>query len=472
MKHEVELPDVGEGVADGEILEWYIEVGDDVDRRQPLVEVETDKAVVEIPCPAAGKVLELHGDVGDVIRVGTVIAILDVEGDPGAAAEQGSTTASNGASLANGASGGDVGSSGKGSAALDDGDSQQQSGIADYAVSDTGGGGDSLAASASASGPSSPGVDGGGPGGNVAATQTQREADGDVLAVPAARGVAWENDVDLSAVPPTAERDGQPVITVEAVQQYVSSGGAASQITGRFDGEQEKPVEVVPYRGVRRTIGENMKQSRFSAPHYTGGWMVEVEELVEAREELNAVAKERGFRLTYVPFFVKAVTAGLIEVPYMNASIDEEAGEIYLKGYYNIGVPVATENGVLVPVIKDADQKGLFDIAKELDDYIERANEGKLTQEDMADSTFTITSGGGQGGNDFGTAIINPGEAAILGFGHIKKRPRVNGDDVVARQTVPLFLSSDHRIVDGMTGVQFYQIIKEYLQDPYLLLAD
>ncbi|MFC6729736.1 2-oxo acid dehydrogenase subunit E2, partial [Natronoarchaeum mannanilyticum] len=246
-----------------------------------------------------------------------------------------------------------------------------------------------------------------------------------------------------------------------------ASTGDAAEATA-VEGERERRR---PYRGVRRTIGERMSQSKFTAPHVTHHDTADATRLVEIRERLKPEAEERGIRLTYMPFVMKACVAALKEHPIVNAQLDEEAEEIVEKRYYNVGVAADTEAGLMVPVVDDVDEKGLLQVASETNELVQKARERSIERAEMQGGTFTITNFGGIGG-DFATPIINHPEVAILGLGAIDERPVAEDGEVVARETLPLSLSIDHRVVDGADAARFTNTLKEYLEEPSLLLLE
>jgi pyruvate dehydrogenase E2 component (dihydrolipoamide acetyltransferase) len=214
-----------------------------------------------------------------------------------------------------------------------------------------------------------------------------------------------------------------------------------------------------------------MERSKYTAPHITHHDTVEVTNLVETRERLKERAEDRGIRLTYMPLVMKAVTAALKDFPMVNASLDEENEEIVEKHYYNLGVATATDAGLMVPVVDDVDGKGLLQIASEMNEKVQKARDRSIAREEMQGGTFTITNVGGIGG-EYATPIINYPEAGILALGAIEERAVVEDGEVVARHTLPLSLSVDHRIVDGADAARFTNRVKEYLKDPELLLLE
>ncbi|SDE94945.1 dihydrolipoamide acetyltransferase family protein [Halorientalis regularis] len=568
MVREFKLPDVGEGVAEGEIVQWLVGPGDPVSEDQPVAEVETDKAVVEVPSPVNGTVKELRAEAGDVVPVGEVIIVFDVpdegsesgasrtesdsvEGEeaeetgeeatpePAAGGEPAEDPA---APSTNGESGGRV------FAAPSARRLARELGVDLAAVDGSGPGGRitemdvHTAAETDADGPEEAEPTAGADGTATGADETGEEAEAAIaeaeeplggaqptvaegsqpttegaaapaaepadrdrtLATPATRGVAKELDVDINAVPATEERDGEAVVTDDAVRQYaesqraaqaadaeaVSAGGEREEGTAA---ESERPEvaagteERLPYRGVRRTIGQQMERSKFTAPHVTHHDQVDVTRLVEARDGLAERAEDRGIKLTYLPFVVKAVVAALREYPILNSQLDEESEEIVKRGDYNIGIATATDAGLMVPVVEDAGRKSLLSIASEANELVGKARERSIGREEMQSGTFTITNFGAIGG-EYATPIINYPETAILGLGAIKKRPWVVEDErsessesasgeavsgeVVPRHVMTLSLSIDHRVIDGAEAARFTNTLKEYLQDPTLLLLE
>ncbi len=554
MVREFELPDVGEGVAEGELVTWLVEAGDAVSEDQPVAEVETDKALVEVPAPVDGTVRELHVEEGEVVPVGTVIISFDVEG------ETSGDTASEGESRPTeskreltsepagvdepgdgGESAGSPGATGADTEAVAPPDDRvfapprvrrmaRAEGIdlsriegsgpggritaADVRAAASGGGDDAAGrAQSQAVGDESDGIESDSAdssaatagedtiadsrAGTEAASGPQRteppakaeSADRDrTLAAPATRRIAEEEGIDIDAVPATEERDGEAFVTPEAVREYaetqrraqetdreaIEAGGQAGTKGTQFaDGERERRE---PFRGVRKTIADAMVESKYSAPHVTHHDEVDVTELVEARADLKPRAEERGIRLTYMPFIVKAVVAALKEFPEMNAVIDEANDEIVYRDYYNVGIATATDVGLMVPVLEDADRKGLLQLSSEMNELVQKARDRTISPDELRGSTFTVTNVGGIGG-EYATPILNYPEAGILAIGEIKRKPRVVTDDdgdesIEPRSVLTLSLSFDHRLIDGAVGARFTNTVMEYLENPSLLLLE
>ncbi len=428
MAFEFKLPDVGEGIHEGEIVSWLVSEGDVVEEDQPIFEVMTDKATVEITSPRQGKILKLNASEGDVVEVGSVIVVFGEEGE--------SAPSGNGAGAA----------------------SKQEEKPKEEAPAK----------------PEPKASDG-----QEAGTQTAQAPQGRVLATPATRRVARELGVDINQVEGTGP-NGR--VTKDDIQRFADGGAepareeapagttekAAPQPTRIESGTEE---ERLPVRGVRKVIAQHMEQARDHVAAFTYVDEVDVTELVRLRGELKPLAAEQDARLTYLPFIVKACVAGLKKHPYLNAAYDEGSQEIVLKKYYNVGMAAATEAGLIVPVVKAADRRSILELAREIERLALDARDGKSAPEDLRGSTFTITSLGAQGGL-FATPVVNYPELAIMGVHEIKRRPVVLDDQIVPRDVMLLSLSFDHRIIDGHVGAAFAQEVKRLLENPKLLMME
>ncbi|GGN10081.1 2-oxo acid dehydrogenase subunit E2 [Halarchaeum nitratireducens] len=514
VERSFELPDLGEGIAEGELVAWAVAPGDHVEQDQVIAEVETDKALVEVPSPYDGTVIELHAEEGEMVPVDSVIATFEIDASEAdaAATDETDATSETGSAEAEsaeletveategGAEAAEAGGGAPGGRVFAAPSTRSLARDLDVdigTVEGTGAGGrvtesDVRRAAASASGTTSADADSAAPVDEsepVVVTSeggTTRER---TLAMPATRRLARERDVDINDVPASEEREGEAFVTPADVEAYAESGGSAAERANKAttsgtsagasavgpsataESDSSTGGERVPYRGIRRTIGEQMAESKFTAPHVTHHDEFDASELVDLRAELAAIADEDDVNLTYLPFVVKAVTSALKEVPYLNASLDEEAGEIVLHDEYNIGIAVATDDGLLVPVIKHADRKGLKELAREIDDLATRARERSLPREAMRGGTFTITNIGVIGG-EYSSPIINYPEAGILAMGPIKKRPWVVEDEVVARKTMTISMSVDHRLVDGAEAAQFTNHVQSLLAEPARLVLE
>jgi len=316
-------------------------------------------------------------------------------------------------------------------------------------------------------------------GGTTAAADRERTA-----AVPATRRLADELGVDIDAVPTDEMRDGTPFVDPAAVEAYAEAQQAAQEAdaaavaagestdaataAARTPGERESRE---PYRGVRRSTGERMAESASTAPHATHHDRAVVTSLVEARQAMKPRAEARGVDLTYLPFVLRAVVAGLQEYPVLNTSLDEDSEEVVYKHYYDLGVATATEAGLLVPVVRDVDEASLLEVASEVNELTAKARDRSIDRSEMQGGTFTVTNFGAIGG-EYATPIINYPETAILGLGAIEQRPVVVDGDVAARHTLPLSLSIDHRVIDGADAARFTNTVIEYLENPSLLLLE
>jgi pyruvate dehydrogenase E2 component (dihydrolipoamide acetyltransferase) len=402
---EFRLPDVGEGVAEGEVVKWLVREGAEVRENQPLVEIMTDKVNVEIPSPKKGTVLRLMAKEGEVVKVGQLLLVIGEKGEQAAEAPPAPTAK---ASVV-----------------------QPQAQAVRTPVQPA-----------------------------IVSKKPQ-----EVLATPATRKLARDLGVDLALVQGTGA--GGRILD-EDVQRFKKTGSATVTVTlpGKPGGE-----ERVPLRGVRRKIAERMVLSVHTAAHVTHVDEVDMTEIVQLREKAKEAAEKRGVKLTYLPFIIKALIPALKQYPYLNATLDNEKDEIVLKKYYNIGIATNTEQGLIVPVVKDADHKSITQLAEEIAKLSDRARAGQLTLDEIQGSTFTVTNVGGIGGV-FATPIINYPEVAILGVHKITKRPIVKDNQVAIRDMTYFSVSFDHRVLDGAIAAEFMNAIKKYLEDPKLLLLE
>ena len=398
---DLKLPDIGEGIAEGEILKWLVKEGDKVSEEQPLVEVMTDKVNVQIPSPWTGTVRSILAKEGDTVKVGQVILVVDSGG-----AEQ---TASRQMETAPRPSSGPV---------------QQPMGPQPGAA----------------------------------------PAEG-VLATPATRRLAREMGVDIAKVRGSGSMGR---ITEEDVRKAASGGAQGTVMVTTAAVANEERVAV---RGLRKIVAERMSKSIHTTAQVTHVDEADMTELVALRDALKAEGEKRSVKLTFLPLIIKAVIPALKEFPYANASLDEQPNEIVLKKSYNIGIAIDTEGGLVVPVVKDADKKDVFQIAVEIQQLAAKARSGGLTLEDVRGSTFTVTNQGSVGGL-FATPIINYPESAILGTHKISKRALVRDGKIEARDVMFLSLSFDHRILDGAYAARFVNRIISVIQDPKLLRAE
>jgi pyruvate dehydrogenase E2 component (dihydrolipoamide acetyltransferase) len=440
MPFEFRLPDIGEGIHEGEIVKWLVKEGDIVREDQPMVEVMTDKATVEIPAPRAGKILKLNAKEGETVKVGSVLVIIEELGEAKPESQKTPPSAP--------PRGGE--------------------GSSPFPLREGGQGVRSEATATTVAAPPPP---------SPTAAPAQR-----VLATPATRKLARELGVDIAQIRGTGP-GGR--VTDEDVRRFAAARTApqppppspaptpspAAPAFAPSAVVTDRREERIPLRGIRKRIAEHMHQSKTTAAHFTYVDEVDMTELIQMREQMKPLAEQKGVKLTYLPFIVKASVAALKEMPILNASIDEAKGEIVIKKYYNIGIATATDEGLIVPVIKDADRKSLLEIAMEIERLAKAAREGKIALSDLQGGTFTITSLGALGGL-FATPIINYPEVAILGIHEIKKRPVVRDNQIVIRDIMYVSLSFDHRLIDGDVGARFCKKIISYLENPKLLFLE
>jgi pyruvate dehydrogenase E2 component (dihydrolipoamide acetyltransferase) len=423
---EFKLPDVGEGVAEGEIVGWLVKPGDAVTEDQPIVEVMTDKATVTITAPKSGLVVETRGRVGEIVAVHSVLVVFELDG------AQAQPPHSNGSKA----------SEPERAAPEDDGPAATAVGELRETL---------------------PGMAGAG-------YFNERP-----LATPATRKLARDKEIDLRRVPPSGPEGRVTRADVEgfrpAPARAPASPPAVRQPAATVSAGREGLEERVPMVGLRRRIAQKMAQSKSTAAHYTFVEECDATALKEMRARLKGVAEAQGAKLSFLPFVVKAVVAALKKHPFLNATLDEANNEIVLRKYFHIGIATATDAGLVVPVVKDADRKSILDIAREIDRLAEDARAGKAKAEDLSGSTFTVTSLGAKGGL-MATPIINFPEVAILGVHQMKTKPVVKEGQIVIGDVMLLSLSFDHRVVDGHVGAAFALDVISYLERPETLLLE
>lgn len=543
---EFPLPDIGEGVHEGEIVQWLVAEGASVQEDEPVVEVMTDKATVEIPAPASGIVTKHHFAEGDVANVGDVIFVIEQEGGGGAApaaasapAEAPAAEAAAAAAPASAPSGGgmfefplpDIGEGvhegeivrwivEEGGAVTEDepvvevmtdkatveipapvSGTLAKVNVAEGEVAHVGDiifviATDASAAevkphtSAAAEAPAAPAkaeAFSAAPAAEAVAVQPA-DPNRKVLAAPATRRLARELGVDLTTVlgsgpngrvrpedvraaaAPSVAAPAAAAAPVAAAPAPTAAPAPAAPAPPTFPqvaGTRE--AEEIPFRGIRRKTAEAMSRSKFTATHFSLIEEVDCTEMVAARGRAKAVGERHGIKVTYMGYIMKATALALLEFPQLNSELDEERGVIVQKRYVNLGIAVDTPNGLVVPVVHDAHAKSILQLSADLMDIAGRARDGKLKPADFADSTFSISNAGNIGGI-LATPIINFPEAAIMGVHTMRKMPRCKGDDIVAAQVMNLSISIDHRIVDGADGARFMVRVRELLEDPSLML--
>ncbi|MGE7090067.1 dihydrolipoamide acetyltransferase family protein [Lysinibacillus sp. NPDC048646] len=443
MAFEFRLPDIGEGIHEGEIVKWFVKAGDTVKEDDILCEVQNDKAVVEIPSPVEGKVEEVLVEEGTVAVVGDVLIRLDapgyedlkLKGDDHAEAKteaQVQATAEAGQDVAKAPAKGEI---------------------------------------------------------PVTEEATVKEETPDstkrIIAMPSVRKFARDNDVNIREVVGTG-KNGR--ILKEDIENFLNGGGAvraeeapavAEDATEKQETAQAAPVVLEgefpetreKMSGIRKAIAKAMVHSKQTAPHVTLMDEVDVTALVAHRKKFKDIAAEKGVKLTYLPYVVKALISTLREFPEFNRSLDDATQEIIQKHYYNIGIAADTEKGLLVPVIKHADRKSVFAVSNEINELATKARDGKLAQHEMKGASMSITNIGSAGGQWF-TPVINHPEVAILGIGRISEKPVIKNGEIVAAPVLALSLSFDHRMIDGATAQNALNHLKRLLSEPELLLME
>ncbi|MFN7251010.1 MAG: dihydrolipoamide acetyltransferase family protein [Anaerobacillus sp.] len=430
MAFEFKLPDIGEGIHEGEIVKWFVKPGDEVKEDDILLEVQNDKAVVEIPSPVEGKILELKVTEGTVAVVGDVLVTIDYDGEIPASAH---------------------------------GHHDEEEDTAP-AVTTTK---EDVVAEV------------------VAEVDESRR----IIAMPSVRKYAREKGIDIRKVNGTgnngrilkADIDNFGTAAPKTIDETTVTEAKPPVSENKSASEKKavKPYEAVhgeletreKMSGIRKAISNAMVNSKHTAPHVTLMDEIDVTDLVLHRKKFKGIAADKGIKLTYLPYVVKALTSALREYPTLNASIDDINEEVVYKHYYNIGIAADTEKGLLVPVVKDADRKSIFKISAEISELATSARDGKLSPDKMKGGSCTITNIGSAGGQWF-TPVINHPEVAILGIGRIAEKPVVKNGEIVVAPVLALSLSFDHRLIDGATAQNALNHIKRLLNDPQLLVME
>ncbi|OLS41948.1 dihydrolipoamide acetyltransferase family protein [Bacillus sp. MRMR6] len=439
MSFQFKMPDIGEGIHEGEIVKWFIKPGDKIQEDDVLCEIQNDKAVVEIPSPVEGTVLEVLIGEGTVATVGQVLVTFDAPGYENLQFK------------------GD-----------DHGDETPQPEVSTPAPE--------TKQESPAAGVGTP-------------PQAKVDPNRRIIAMPSVRKYARDKGVEISLVAGTG-KNGR--IMKSDIDTFLAGGTTAApteQTTAQAGNEAaveaakteipkaaaipqgEYPETREKMSGIRKAIAKAMVNSKHTAPHVTLMDEIDVTKLVAHRKKFKEVAAAKGIKLTFLPYIVKALTSALREFPALNTSLDDATNEIIHKHYYNIGIAADTEKGLLVPVVKDADRKSVFTISNEINELAGKARDGKLAPNEMKGASCTISNIGSAGGQWF-TPVINHPEVAILGVGRIAEKPIVRGGEIVAAPVLALSLSFDHRMIDGATAQNAMNHIKRLLNDPELLLME
>lgn len=431
---DIKLPELGEGVTEGELVKWLVKPGDSVKADQAIAEVLTDKATVEVPTPVAGVVKDLKFKTGEVVKVGSTMITL--EGGAGAAPSAPAAQPPAGVQR-----------------------EVPASAHANFAAAH------STPAQASSAATTATGI-------------FPPVADSKVLATPATRRLAREMGVDINSLGGTGLAGR---VTREDVLS--AKGGAPAQAKApasapgmsipkpAYQGPAGAAEERVPLIGIRKKIAENMQRSKHVIPHFTIMDEAKVDAMVAMRESLKEHAEKHGTKITYLPIVMKALIATIREFPMFNASIDDAAGEIVYKKYFNLGFAADTPNGLVVPVIKNADQKTILEISKEILDLSKRARDGKLKPDEMKGATITVTNIGSIGGT-YATPVINHPEVAILGMYKIDEKPVIKDGQLKAIKVMNYTMTADHRLIDGAVAARFLAAFIARIENPGKLLVE
>jgi pyruvate dehydrogenase E2 component (dihydrolipoamide acetyltransferase) len=444
---QFKLPELGEGVHEGELVKWKVKVGDQVGYDQSLCEIMTDKATVEIPSAIKGKVMELNAKEGEVVKVGQVMLTFEGSAVSGATKTEAKSDAKTETKQAP-------------SHSLPASPTLSASSQAASLASPTRG-----QAPASSAMP-----------GEDLAVETR------ALAAPSTRRFARESGIDVNRVSGSGP-NGR--VLKEDIERFVKGSGSGATAGGAMPaykppvGKTSLPAgameERVPLRGLRKAIAGKMRQSKDHAAHFTYVEEADMSQLVALRKQAKEIGEKEGVKVTYLPFIMKAMVAALKKYPILNSSLDEEKQEIVFKRYYNIGLSIQTDDGLTAPVVKDVANKSILHLAHDIEQMVVRARQKKLTQDDFHGSTITLTNAGTIGGL-FATPIINYPEVAILGFNKIFRKPVVlntNGrEEIAIRDWTYFSISLDHRIVDGAVGAEFMKEFIRIIENPTLLVLD
>lgn len=428
------LPDIGEGIAEAEIVAWHVRVGDRVSEDQQVADMMTDKATVEMESPVTGVVLELAGEVGDQVPIGSALMVIEIEGEDAAEAP------------------------------VEEQVEAETPGVEE--VAEPQGAPDSpspLRGEGRGEGESSPSPAPAEPAPLPSPLPGGERERKHVLASPAVRARAQDLGIDLAEV--KADSDRIRHSDLDAYLRYGSAQGYHAPHASRA--REDEPVKVI---GMRRRIAENMAASKRAIPHFTYVEEIDVTALEAMRADLNANRGQRP-KLTMLPFLVVAICRALPDFPMINACYDDEAGVVTRHGRVHLGMATQTDAGLMVPVIRDAQDKNVWQLASEITRLAEAARTGKAKSEELSGSTLTVTSLGPLGGIAT-TPVINRPEVAIIGPNKIVERPIFQGDDIVRAKLMNLSISCDHRVVDGWDAASFVQALRKLLETPVLLFAD
>ena len=428
MKYIFNFPDIGEGLEEGTILEWYVKAGQPIKAGQALVNMETDKVVTDIPSPKTGIITATFGQVGETIRVGSPLVEIEVEGVAGEKATITTTEPPKTEAI--------------------------EEGAAVVGTMELAGNNAALPASDEGS----------------AKSASEDTFAPKALATPLARAMAREYKIDINKVTGTGP-SGR--VTKEDIQNSQSHGKLVEKVE-TTEVNLQSPDDLTTYEPltqIRKAIAKNMLNSKQNTAHMTLFEEVEISDMIAIRQKFKQKFADKNIKLTYLPFIVKATVSALKQYAQLNAQMDLENNRMVYKNRYNIAIAIDTSEGLVVPVIKDADKLSIMQIAQKIAQLSDKARDRKLSLDDLKDGTFTITNFGSIGGI-FATPVINYPQAGILGIGRIVKKPIVKGDQIQIGNILPLSLSVDHRIVDGGDASRFINRIMDYLSDPVFMLME
>ena len=429
-RYEFKLPDIGEGIAEAEIVAWHVKIGDTIAEDQQIADMMTDKATVEMESPVAGKVLELAGEVGDQIPIGSVLAVIETQGADRAAEP------------------------------VDD--SREERPLADGAIAPTPEQAheipvvaiEELSETPAPAPPPAPRVE-------PEVAEKEPSSSVHVLASPAVRARARDLGIDLGQVKTTSDR-----IRHSDLDAYLLYNGGSVSTRGSAAPRKDETIKVV---GLRRKIAENMQEAKRRIPHFTLVEEFDVTALEETRAMMNA---DRGSnpKLTLLPFLITAMARTLPDFPMLNATYDDDANVITRHGALNLGMATQTPNGLMVAVIRDAQAKNVWDLAREITRLADAARAGKATREELSGSSITLSSLGPMGGIT-STPVINRPEVAIIAVNKVEDKIVPIDGEIEIRKRMNLSLSCDHRVVDGWDAASFMQALKAYIENPLRLLS-
>jgi pyruvate dehydrogenase E2 component (dihydrolipoamide acetyltransferase) len=437
MKFTFNFPDLGEGLEEGTIMEWYVKPGQQVKMGDSIVQMETDKVVADIPSPKNGVITDLFGEVGDVIKVGSPLVIIQIEGEVSEQTTEDEKVTTEAVSESDDDAGSVVGTievAGKNDimAPSDEGEKDIEE-----------------------------------------KTSVSRKA----LATPVARAMAKQMGIDINQIPgsgPSGRVKKEDILNFKSTGLDIKPESDIIKKSFTPDESLKQTAGDVTYKPltqIRKTIAKNMLQSKHNAAHMSVFEEVEISGLMEVRSRYKQRFADKGVKLTYLPFIVKAVAQALKHHPQLNSQIDTENNRMIYRNRYHIGIAVDAPDGLVVPVIRDADKLSIFQIAGQIGELANKARTRKLTLEDLKDGCFSITSFGSFGGI-YATPVLNYPQAGILGIGRILKTPVVKDDEIVIGNIMPLSLTVDHRVVDGGETTRFIYKVMEYLTDPISFLME